>query len=223
MMRIIKVYGSLAKFLGHRSFKAAVRTPAEAIRFLLANFPKLEAHMAEHHYRITTGRLELAIADHPEVLGYPVGESEPIRIIPVVSGAGSSGGQIAAGIGLVALAILAGPVGGGFLGLGAGLSGTAGGVAVSGLIGGGAAQAIGAVGLGLALTGTAQLLAPTPQVYSGAGNTGTDGFNDPKKSYSFSGIQNVSRQGVPVPIVYGETIVGSIVVSAGINTEEVAA
>ena len=49
-----------------------------------------------------------------------------------------------------------------------------------------------------------------------------DGDNDPRKSYSFSGIQNVSRQGVPVPIIYGEVFTGSIVVSAGINTEEVA-
>jgi predicted phage tail protein len=46
--------------------------------------------------------------------------------------------------------------------------------------------------------------------------------NDPRKSYSFSGIQNVSRQGVPVPIIYGETVVGSVTISAGINTEEVA-
>jgi predicted phage tail protein len=214
-MRVIKVYGSLAKFLGHRSFKAAVSTPAEAIRFLLANFPKLEGHMAQHHYKVTTGRLQLAIADHPEVLGYPVAESEPIRIIPVVAGAGSGFGQIAAGIGLVALAILAGPAAGGFLGVGFG------GAAGSALLGGAAAQAIGAVGLSLALAGTAQLLTPTAQ--TSAVTSGTDSFNDPRKSYSFSGIQNVSRQGVPVPIVYGETIVGSVVISSGINTEEIAA
>jgi predicted phage tail protein len=214
-MRVIKVYGSLAKFLGHRSFKAAVSTPAEAIRFLLANFPKLEGHMAQHHYKVTTGRLQLAIADHPEVLGYPVAESEPIRIIPVVAGAGSGFGQIAAGIGLVALAILAGPAVGGFLGVGFG------GAAGSALLGGAAAQAIGAVGLSLALAGTAQLLTPTAQ--TSAVTSGTDSFNDPRKSYSFSGIQNVSRQGVPVPIVYGETIVGSVVISSGINTEEIAA
>jgi predicted phage tail protein len=221
-MRVIKVYGSLAKFLGHRSFKAAVSTPAEAIRFLLANFPKLEGHMAQHHYKVTTGRLQLAIADHPEVLGYPVAESEPIRIVPVVAGAGSAGGQIAAGIGLIALAILAAPIGGGFLGLGAGAFGSTTGAALGGFtLGAAASSAIGAVGLSLALVGTAQLLTPTAQ--TSAVTSGTDSFNDPRKSYSFSGIQNVSRQGVPVPIVYGETIVGSVVISSGINTEEIAA
>jgi predicted phage tail protein len=61
------------------------------------------------------------------------------------------------------------------------------------------------------------MLTPTPTI-----KQGMDGDNDPRKSYSFSGIQNVSRQGVPVPIIYGEVFTGSIVVSAGINTEEVA-
>jgi predicted phage tail protein len=208
-MRVIKVYGSLAKFLGHRSFKAAVSTPAEAIRFLLANFPKLEGHMAQHHYKVTTGRLQLAIADHPEVLGYPVAESEPIRIIPVVAGAGNAGGQIAAGIGLIALAIITGGIAsagvtlGGFLGIGT------------------VGTVVAGIGFSLALGGVAQLLTPTAETSSIT--SGTDSFNDPRKSYSFSGIQNVSRQGVPVPIVYGETIVGSVVISSGINTEEIAA
>jgi predicted phage tail protein len=52
---------------------------------------------------------------------------------------------------------------------------------------------------------------------------GADTQDDPRKSYSFSGIQNTSRQGVPVPIVYGETVVGSVVISAGIDTVQVVA
>jgi predicted phage tail protein len=206
-MRVIKVYGSLAKFLGHRSFKAAVSTPAEAIRFLLANFPKLEGHMAQHHYKVTTGRLQLAIADHPEVLTYPVAESEPIRIIPVIAGAGSGFGQIAAGIGLIALALI-NPFGAAAIGT-FGLTAP---IAVTSIL-----PAIGAIGFSLALSGTARLLTPTAQ--TSAISSGSDSFNDPRKSYSFSGIQNVSRQGVPVPIIYGETIVGSVVISSGVNTE----
>jgi hypothetical protein len=46
---------------------------------------------------------------------------------------------------------------------------------------------------------------------------------DPRKSFSFSGIQNVSRAGVPVPVVYGETLVGSVVISAGIDIVQVSA
>jgi hypothetical protein len=50
---------------------------------------------------------------------------------------------------------------------------------------------------------------------------GADSEGDPRKSYSFSGVQNTSRAGVPVPVVYGETLVGSVVVSAGIDIVQV--
>jgi len=52
---------------------------------------------------------------------------------------------------------------------------------------------------------------------------GADSPNDPRRTFSFSGIQQTSRQGVPVPIVYGETVVGSVVISAGVDTVQVAA
>ena len=44
---------------------------------------------------------------------------------------------------------------------------------------------------------------------------------DPRENFSFSGVQNVSRAGVVVPVVYGEVITGSITISAGLNTEVV--
>jgi predicted phage tail protein len=218
MFRVIKVYGKLAKHLGQRSFKAAVKSPAEAIRFLLANFPSLRGVMSEGEYQVTVGRLGLQLSDEPMQLHYPAAPQEAIRIVPVVGGAGSGTGQILAGVGLIAAAILLGPAAGGFLGLGAGLGGATGaGSAVSlGLVGGGFASAIGAVGAALVLGGVSQLLTPTSTISSG-----TDSATDPKRSYSFSGIQNVSRQGVPVPVIYGEVFTGSVIVSAGINTDEV--
>jgi predicted phage tail protein len=218
MFRVIKVYGKLAKHLGQRSFKAAVKSPAEAIRFLLANFPSLRGVMSEGEYQVTVGRLGLQRSDEPMQLHYPAAPQEAIRIVPVVGGAGSGTGQILAGVGLIAAAILLGPAAGGFLGLGAGLGGATGaGSAVSlGLVGGGFASAIGAVGAALVLGGVSQLLTPTSTISSG-----TDSATDPKRSYSFSGIQNVSRQGVPVPVIYGEVFTGSVIVSAGINTDEV--
>jgi predicted phage tail protein len=39
MLRKIKLYGKLAKFIGHRVLEADVATAAEAVRFLLANWP----------------------------------------------------------------------------------------------------------------------------------------------------------------------------------------
>jgi predicted phage tail protein len=199
MLRRIKVYGPLAKFLGQRSFEADVKSPAEAVRFLLANFPKLEAHMIEHHYKVSVGRFELEAGSEPDQLTLPAPMSEPIRIVPVVAGAGATG-RIIAGVALIALASIV-------------TFGTVGGLFAAGAIN----AAITGVGVSLVIGGVAQLLTPTPRQTQ----TGEDSFNDPRKSYSFSGIQNVSRQGVPVPIVYGETVVGSVTISAGINTEEV--
>lgn len=198
MLRKIKLYGKLAKFIGHRVLEADVATAAEAVRFLLANWPELETHMSDQHYRVTVGTYDLDLDE----LHHPAGVA-PISIVPVVAGAGAVG-RILAGVAIIAFAIVtagAGLVAG--LGLGFGAS---------------TAISIGLVGASLIFGGVAQLLTPTPKVGQGA-----DTQNDPRKSYSFSGIQNTSRQGVPVPIVYGETLVGSVVISAGIDTVQVAA
>lgn len=228
MLREIRVYGQLAKFLGRRTFKAAVGSAAEALRFLLANFPQLEKHMADQHYKVSVGSYDLALNE----LHDPAGQ-QTIRIIPVIGGAGGGVGKIAAGLALVAAAFVIGPAAGGFLGIGAGLGGATGaGTAISmGLVGGAFATAVGAAGAALVLGGVAQLLTPAPSLtpvgqtptFSGGTTTSTQGTElDPQAvSYSFSGTQNTSRQGVPIPLVYGEMVVGSIVISAGVDTVQV--
>jgi len=197
MLTTIKVYGSLAKFLGQRVFRAAVDTPLEAVSFLRANFEGLAAHMAGHDYKILTGTLELQAGSNPEQLQYPAGEGEAISIVPVVGGAGGGGtGSILAGVALVGFSLA-------FPGIGA-------------IIGGKAMTALGLFGGGLILNGVSQMLTPTPEVPVGPGSAGDPASNP----LSFSGIQNVSRQGVAVPVVYGETLVGSVVISSGINTQD---
>jgi len=205
MLRKIKLYGRLAKFVGQRVFEADVASAAEAVRFLLANFPQLEKHMADQHYKVIVGTYDLAL----EELHDPSG-MQTIKIIPMIGGAGGNPvGRIIAGVALVALALV-NP-------FGAAAIGTFGGtpIAVASLM-----PAVATIGATLVLGGVAQLLTPTPKINTPG--TQQDN-NDPRKSYSFSGIQQTSRQGVPVPIVYGETIVGSVVVSAGIDTVQVAA
>ena len=189
-MREIRVYGRLAKFLGKRVFRAEVASAAEAVRFLVANFPQLERHMADQNYRVSVGGYDLSVDE----LHDPAGEQQ-IKIVPVLAGAGAVG-RIIAGVALLAV---------GFLVPGIGALGV---------------QLIVGVGASLVLGGVAQLLTPVPQVYA-PGASGANNEKDPRKSYSFSGIQNTSRQGVPVPIVYGETLVGSVVISAGIDTVQV--
>lgn len=208
MLRKIKLYGPLAKFIGKRVLQADIASAAEAVRFLVANFPALEQHMADQHYRVNIGDYDLTLDE----LHHPAGQQD-IKIIPVIGGAGGSTGQILAGIGLVAAAFLIGPAAGGFLGIGAGL-----GSAGAGLVGGTFATAIGAVGASLILGGVSQLLSPVPVAAQG-----TNSNTDPRKTYSFSGIQQTSRQGTPVPVCYGLTLTGSVVISAGIDTVQVRA
>ena len=44
---------------------------------------------------------------------------------------------------------------------------------------------------------------------------------DPRLSFSFSGVQNTSRAGTPVPVVYGEIFTGSVVISAAVDNNQV--
>lgn len=202
-MRTIRVYGRLARFLGRRAFVAEVSSAAEAVRFLLANCPQVERHMADQHYRVSVGNRALD-ADH---LHEPAGGSD-IAIVPVIGGAGAVG-RIVAGVALVAAAFVIGQPWLGPL----------------------AFSLITGVGASLALGGVAQLLTPVPRMagagaavaMGGSGAVKSADDNDPRKNYSFSGIQNTSRQGVPVPVIYGEVIVGSVVISAGIDVDQVAA
>jgi predicted phage tail protein len=193
MLRKIRLYGALAKFIGKRVLHADVANAAEAVRFLVTNFPEVERHMADQHYRVSVANYDLSLDE----LHDPAGQQD-IKIVPVLAGAGAVG-RILLGAALIVGAFFTGGATLGLLGLAAP-------VALSTVLFG--------IGASLVLGGVAQLLTPTPKI-----NTKDD--QDPRKSYSFSGIQNTSRQGLPVPIVYGETIVGSVVISAGIDTEQV--
>ena len=77
---------------------------------LIANFPQLERHMADRHYKVLVGDGALTLDD----LHYPVGQEE-IKIVPVIVGAGGGGGlSILAGVALIGLSFVT--FGGAFLG-----------------------------------------------------------------------------------------------------------
>jgi predicted phage tail protein len=204
MLRKIKLYGQLAKFIGKRVLEADVATAAEAVRMLVANFPGLEQHMAEQHYRVTVGTYDLALNEIHD----PAGQQD-IKIVPVIAGAGAAG-RIILGVALIALAIAIPGLG---AAVGAQAAATIFGTGFSSM-----ALSVGLLGASLVLGGVAQLLTPVPKVPQGSGSD-----NDPRKTFNFSGIQQTSRQGVPVPCVYGLTLVGSVVISAGTDTVQVQA
>lgn len=216
-MNTIRVYGTLAKYLGRNVFEAEIRTAAEALRFLGANFPGLRQHVLSQRYVIAVGRHLLTATE----LLHPIGSQE-LRIIPVFTGAISldqilnpSGGTSNPNNVPTPSSSTSGGGGGGF-NLGSTLLGFAasifGGSALSALV-------VGAVGIGLSYVASS-LSSGNPSNLQ-ASSSGSPRPAGPRESFSFSGIQNTTRQGVPIPVVYGETIVGSVVISAGIDTEQV--
>ena len=79
-LKTIKVYGRLRKFLGSSYFEAAVSSPAEAIRFLLCNFPEIEAHMSQQHYKVKMNNMDVSL-DFLSMSG-----KGDIQIIPTATG-----------------------------------------------------------------------------------------------------------------------------------------
>jgi len=193
MLRTIKVYGALAKRLGQRVFKAEVSSVAEAVRFFTVNFPFIEDHIKQYNYRVTAG--SFCVTDAVSLHAKLFNPDDIITFTPVVSGAGGAIGRVIAGIALIAASI--------FIPGSAALFG----LAIQPIVFG--------IGASLALGGAAQLLAPP---------TSTADINqdqNPKNnSYSFSGVQNTTRQGVAVPIIYGEAVTGSVVISLGYDTTD---
>ena len=199
MLRKIKLYGELAKFLGQKTFEAEVNNAAQAIRFLVVNFPQLEAHMADKYYKIAVNNWEIG----EEELHYPNGQ-EDIKIIPVVGGAGGRGiGKILLGAALIGGAFLINPALS--FSFKSGVTGFA--------TAGGLTKAAVGIGGALVLSGISDMLTPVPVI--------SEQEQDPRLSFNFSGIQNTSRAGVAVPIVYGQVLTGSVVISAGIETAQV--
>jgi predicted phage tail protein len=214
-MKVVKVYGALRKKLGQCRFEFVAETPAQALRALITNFPGLDRWLIDSEkdgvaYRVTVGKEKIGQEDVTGLF-LPWSERQVFSITPVLTGAGGGGvGQILVGVGLVAAAIVLGPAVGGFIGLG-----------VTGVISGAAATGIGLVGTGLILSGVATLLSPAPSL-TGAGSIGIrDEAAARLESFSFSGLVNTTKQGLPVPIAYGRVFTGSAVVSAGLDTDDI--
>jgi len=194
MLRKVKLYGELADFVGHKELDAVINSTADAIRFLISNFEGLEAHMSQRYYKVLVDDYEIGEED----IQNPIGQSD-ISIVPVISGAGGVGRALA-GIALIGLA-LAMP-GGGFAAFKAGTQTFFAGMVMN-------------VGVGLTLMGVSELLFPLPKPPDFSNE------EDPRISFNFSGVQNTSRAGTSHPIVYGEIVTGSVVISAGIDTNQV--
>ena len=195
MLRKIKLYGHLREHTGLTEVEAYVDNVREAVNFLTCNWPKLKSQIVQNNYHVLLDEDDVG----EEELLYPVGNAT-ISFIPVVEGSGKFG-RILAGVALIGLAIAApgagfafGKEGIGFMAVGANPSAFM--------------AAVGNIGIYLVLSGVASLLTPTPSV--------PEQEQTPESS-AFTSPLNVSMPGIPIPLVYGTTICGSIVISTSVE------
>jgi predicted phage tail protein len=196
----IYLHGALGDEFG-KHWRLNVHSPAEAVRALAALkpgfLPAIERlNAVVEGFVVEVGDRQIGEA----LLQFPSG-AQRIEITPILLGADTKGIlEIVIGVAIIAAAIYLGPVGWGGLGY---LSATY-------------ALQIGLIGAAIALAGVSRMLMSTPSLAS----------TDPSKnrtSYVFSGIVNVAGQGQAIPVFFGEMIIGSMVVSTGMEAVDIAA
>lgn len=189
-IKTIRLYGELGKRFG-REFKLDVQSPAEAVRALRVIVPGFQAYLAEHAK--SAFKIFVGGSNRSDEVGAPCSDMEVIRIAPTVQGA-SAVGRIILGVALLAFAWW-NPLGW-----------TAGSAMLTGVTG---------MGMSMVLGGVVQLLSPQ-QTYDSAASERPEN----RPSYNFNGPVNTTAQGHPVPLCYGRMIVGSAVISAGLETRQ---
>ena len=72
MLNKIKLYGDLADFIGYKELEAVINSTSDALRFLICNFPKVEAYMSTRYYKVLVNNEEIS----KEEIKYPIGKGE---------------------------------------------------------------------------------------------------------------------------------------------------
>jgi len=191
----IHLYGDLADNFG-TLHEYDVSTPKEALRAMTMSHKSWRSYVSDKQCKIHTGKLELG-EEELTLTG-----CEEIHVIPIIEGAGGDTGRnlgkIVGGVALI------------------GLTG-----GIAGIFGGGLISTI----VSSTLTSAAYSM-----VYAGASALLTNPQESPivdtletaenKPSYIFNGATNSVEQGGAIPLVYGFVRTGSIVISAGLVTED---
>jgi len=218
-MKTFILHGRLGETLG-REWKLDVDSIAEGVRAIECMTHRMFEYLLGSDqrgigYKILIGDKNY-VTKEQELNNELSASVEEIHFFPVPVGSGQNDGswvQILVGIVIVVAAIL---TYGASISATSGLSAawSAGAGAVWGA--GGAATAFAFMGASMVLGGISQLIAGQP------GQMDMGEAADRRASYGFSGPVNTTRQGGPIPVGYGEMIIGSQVVSLAVRSVRVA-
>ncbi|MBX5130832.1 tail assembly protein [Rhizobium lentis] len=195
-MRKVYLHGELGARFGYE-FDMEVETAAEAVRALCVNLRGFEQAMRAGEFHVVRGKeldkgrdLDLELCST-----YRLGKA-PLHIAPYIAGSKRGGFlKIVLGVALVGAA---------FLFSGGALAAPIAGGALGGVTYGNMAI----LGVALAVSGVSQMLASEEKEEKN------------EDSYLLSGPGNTYEQGGALPLVYGEVITGGVLVSAGVDIEQ---
>lgn len=197
-LRQIHLHGRLGEQFGP-THRFAVETIGESVRAFEANFPGFAVALHEGAYEVVRGEYDLEKGmwlEESHIKDFRLGDAD-LHFVPVIEGSknAQAGGSLKVILG-VAL------VGGAFL--------LSGGALATPLLGGLFTYGNAAVfGAALAFAGIATILSPKQQnPYE-------------QNSFALAGPGNSYAQGNPVPLVYGEVICGSQLVSGALDVEDI--
>ena len=196
-MRKIYMHGSIGKKYG-KVVELEVQTAGEAICALCANFPGIMQDLNAGEWHIVRGKsVDNGVSlDGELICGLNLGRAD-LHILPRVAGSKRDGllktilGVALIGLSFGSAAFLAAPM-----------------LGIAGASTWGAA--LGALGLSLAVSGASTLLAPQKK--------------DEKKdaeSFVLNGPTNSQGQGGGVALVYGRVIVGGLLISGGVDIDQI--
>ena len=220
MQQKVVLLDELGEQFGSEHIYHNLRSPADAIKLLCINDENFATHLATSHedgiaYTVVQAGEYLGIED----LFLPLGKNDLV-ITPVIAGSGDNPvTKIVVGVVLVAAVVATGGFGTaaiGTFGLGAGSIGVG--------------KIVGAIGVSLLLGGVSQMLSPQPEPpakrFGDGASLATDGpqsvtrGSDGRQSYSYQGAANTVGVGATIPVVYGEVLAGSHLLSAQIQVAD---
>lgn len=191
-LREVRLYGVLAKRFG-RVHWLAVQTAAEAMSALCAVLPGFEAYLRQHSepgYHVFIGKRKAGCDLAEQDLARPVGQQEPIMLVPALAGAKRAGTlQVILGAVLVVAGVFVALAGNPALG-----------------------ASISKLGFSLMFGGVVQMVT-APKKAAARSEVDT-------RSFAFDAVVNTDEEGLPVPLAIGRLFIGGARVSAGMTSDE---
>lgn len=195
----VKLLGELGRKFG-REYRFLVRNPRDVISALSRQVDGFKEYLCTAHENNVGFKL---VTKAPEGIDYEhvTMGCDRLVIAPMIAGSGGATGKILLGVALVGLSFVSFGAGTVAAGMGAAFAGKAAGIVSTTMFG---------IGLSMIATGIGAMLTPQVKIPSGDSSK--------KESFMFDRSAELTTQGFPVPLVYGEYLAGApLVISSAIG------